>query len=406
MNTPAVVTGIGVLSPVGADLEEHWSATLRGQNGIGPLTRFPAERYPAGLAGEVPGFDATALLPGRLVPQTDRVTQLSLVAAERAFADAAVNPADLDGFEMGVSTSSASGGFEFGQRELQHLWRHGPRHVSAYMSFAWFYAVNTGQISIRHGTNGPTGVFVGEQAGGLDAVSQARRSIRKGLRLMVTGGVDSALSPYAWACQLAGGGLSTRSDPARAYLPFDAEADGHVPGEGGAILLVEPDSPEVRARAPRVYGEIAGHGATFSPKPGSGRPPGLRRAAALALADARLEPADVDVVFADAAGRPGPDRAEAEAISSLFGPRGVPVTAPKSMTGRLYSGGAPLDLATALLSFRDQVIPPTVNVGRLAEGCDLDLVLDRPREAPLRTALVLARGHGGFNSAMVLRAAG
>jgi act minimal PKS chain-length factor (CLF/KS beta) len=217
--------------------------------------------------------------------------------------------------------------------------------------------------------------------------------------------------------QLASGRLSTRDEPTRAYLPFDADANGHVPGEGGAILILE-DAEAARRRGAKVYGEIAGHGATFDPKPGRGRSgaasgaasgevrePGLRKAVELALADAGVDAGDVDVVFADAAAIPELDRIEAEAITAVFGPRGVPVTAPKTMTGRLYSGAAPLDLATALLTLDEGLIPPTVNVEQASEY-DLDLVVSEPRAADARTALVLARGHGGFNSAMVVRATG
>ncbi|MFF8860303.1 ketosynthase chain-length factor, partial [Streptomyces althioticus] len=154
--------------------------------------------------------------------------------------------------------------------------------------------------------------------------------------------------------------------------------------------------------AATVYGQIAGYAATLDPAPGSGRPPGLRKAAENALADAGVDAADIDVVFADAAGVPDLDRAEAQALTGLFGAHGVPVTAPKTMTGRLLAGGAALDVATALLALRDGVIPPTVNVGAAAADHRLDLVTE-PREATLRTALVLARGHLGFNAALVVR---
>lgn len=399
----AVVTGIGVVAPNGLGTADYWSATLNGTNGIGPITRFDASGYPARLAGEVPGFDAAQHLPSRLVPQTDHMTRLALVAAEWSLADAAVHPESLPEFGMGVITASASGGFEFGQRELEKLWNKGPEFVSAYQSFAWFYAVNSGQISIRHGMRGPSGVLVTEQTGGLDAIAQARRQLRHGIGLLVTGGVDASICPWGWAAQLARRQLSTCPDPDRAYLPFDVAASGFVAGEGGAILTLE-DS-ELAADRPdcHVYGEIAGYGATFDPKPGTGREPGLRRAIELALDDAGAAPGDIDVVFADGAGLPEPDREEAAAINAVFRTP-VPVTAPKTMTGRLYSGGSALDLATALLALDDGVIPPTVGVTDLAPECDLDLVTGPARRTPLRTAMVLARGYHGFNSVMVVRA--
>lgn len=417
--TAAVVTGVGVAAPNGVGTEEYWRATLAGQSGIGPIRLFDASPYPVKLAGET-GLDATAYVPGKFRAQTDHMTHLAMSAAVMALADAMVDPAATPEFDMGVTVANSSGGIMFGQRELQRLWSAGPTHVSAYMSVAWFYAATAGQLSIRHGMKGPALVLASEQAGGLDAVGHARRQIRRGTPLMVTGGSDASLSPGGLAFQIATGMLSTHDDPARAYLPFDRDASGYLPGNGGAILILE-DAAAARARgAPGCYGEIAGYAATFDPPGdgegpatdarayhpprGSGRVPRLRRAAELALADAGIGPAEVDVVFADAWGLPGPDLEEAIAVTGLFGPRGVPVTAPKTMTGRLYAGGGALDLVTALLAIRDQVIPPTVNVARQAAGIDLDLVLGAPRPHTIRHALVLARGLGGYNSAVVLTA--
>ncbi|MDT3397083.1 ketosynthase chain-length factor [Streptomyces sp. B1866] len=402
MTARAVVTGLGIAAPNGLGAADYWGNTRSGKSGIGRITRFDPAGYPAKLAGEIPGFTAEDHLPSRLLPQTDRMTRLALAATDWALADANVRPDELPAFDMGVVTASSSGGFEFGQGELEALWSKGSRYVSAYQSFAWFYAVNSGQISIRNGMKGPSSVVVSDQAGGLDAVAQARRQIRRGTRLVVSGAIDASICPWGWVAQLAGGRLSTVECVDRAYLPFDAAAAGHVPGEGGAIVVLESEE-SARRRGARRYGEIAGYGATFDPRPGSGREPGLRRAIELALADAAADPGDVDVVFADAAAVPELDRAEAAAIGAVFGPRGVPVTAPKTMTGRLYSGAGPLDLATALLSIDAGLIPPTVHVDP-APGHGLDLVVER-RAAPVRSALVLARGEGGFNSALLVRAA-
>ncbi len=198
-------------------------------------------------------------------------------------------------------------------------------------------------------------------------------------------------------------GLSHSDQPERAYLPFDKAANGYVPGEGGALLILEDERTARERGAEKIYGEVAGYGSTFDPKPGSGREPGLRHAIEVALADAGATAADVDVVFADAAGSPDLDRQEADAITAVFGPSGVPVTAPKTMIGRLYSGAAPVDVVAAVLAIREGLIPPTTNV-ELSPEYDLDLVTGQPRTASVRTALVLARGVGGFNSAVVVRA--
>lgn len=399
--TTAVVTGLGVMGPTGLDVAGYWANTVAGRSGLARVTRFDPGRYPSRIAGEIQDFRPAEHLPSRLLPQTDHLTRLSLVAADRALADAAVDPALLPEYDMGVVTASSAGGFEFGHRELHKLWGQGPEYVSAYQSFAWFYAVNTGQISIRHGMRGPSGVLVSEQAGGLDAIATARRHVRDGTPLVVTGAVDGSTCPWGWVAQMSNGRISHADEPRRAYLPFDVRACGYVPGEGGAILILESgEAAAARGRA-GGYGTVAGYAATFDPPPGSERPPTLRRAIELALDDAGLTAGAIDVVFADAAGVAELDAVEAEAVRAVFGPYGVPVTAPKTMTGRLAAGGAALDVATALLALADGLIPPTINVTTVAEAYQMDLVLDA-RPAPLLHALVLARGHGGFNAAMVV----
>ncbi|MFE3653544.1 MULTISPECIES: ketosynthase chain-length factor [unclassified Streptomyces] len=399
MSPTTVVTGIGITAPTGLGTTHHWDATRTGHNAIAPATRFDPTTYPAQLAGEITHFTAEDHLPGPLLAQTDRVTRLALLAADWALADAGITPTHLNAYDMGVVTASSSGGFEFGQNELRALWSKGSRHVSAYQAFAWFYAVNTGQISIRHGMKGPSGVVVSDQAGGLDALAQARRHIRKGTPLILSGGLDASLCPWGWVAQLTSERLSTSHDPHRAYLPFDAAAHGHVPGEGGALLTLE-DAHTATQRGAHIYGEISGYGATFDPAPTSGRPPTLRTAIELALKDAQMTPTDIDVIFADAAALPELDRIETQAITDVFGAHTTPVTAPKTMTGRLNSGAAPLDVATALLALRDQLIPPTINVTPDPTHT-IDLVT-HPRPAHLRTAMILARGHGGFNSALIV----
>jgi minimal PKS chain-length factor (CLF/KS beta) len=407
MTASAVVTGLGIVAPNGIGAAGFWAAALAGTSGIAPITRFDPTPYPVRLAGEVTGFDAADHIPSRLMVQTDRWTQLGLYATELALADARADPASLPEYELAVVTASSSGGTEFGQREIEKLWRHGPSHVGAYQSIAWFYAATTGQVSIRHRMRGPCGVIATEQAGGLDALGQARRLLRTEARLVVTGGTDASLCPYGLTAQLSTGLLSRATDPARAYLPFAAGACGYLPGEGGAMLIVE-DATHARARGgPPPYGELAGYAAGFDPPPSAGRPRVLPQVIRAALADAGVSPADIGVVFADAAGVPELDAAEAGAISGVFGDRAVPVTAPKAATGRLYAGGAALDAATALLTLRHGVIPPTPGVDVLADGCrQIDLVRGEPRPAPVRAALVLARGFSGFTAAAVLRTPG
>ncbi|GHH52562.1 ketosynthase chain-length factor [Lentzea cavernae] len=400
--TRAVVTGIGIASPNGLGPTAYWRATLQGETAIKPITRFDSANYWAKIAGEVPGFEAGRHLQGRLLPQTDHMTRLTLVGTDWALRGAGVQPNDIPDTDIAVITAATAGGYEFGQRELQKLWHQGPEYVSAYQSFAWFYAVNTGQISIRHGTRGPGAVVVSEQAGGIDSIGHARRQLRKGVQLALTGGMDSSLCPWAWVAHQASGRLSRNNNPRRAYLPFDRDASGYVAGEGGAIMVLE--TPESASERPgtRIYGEIVGYASTFDSRMPS-REPGLKRAAELALRDAGMDASEIDVVFADAAGIPELDKAEAEAIKGIFGPYGVPVTAPKTMTGRLFAGGGSLDVASAILSIYWSAIPPTVNVENPVPEYELDLVMNEARHGKIKAALVLGRGKGGFNSAMVVR---
>lgn len=397
----AVITGLGVIAPNGFGHDEYWRSTLAGQGGITEMTRFDSALYPARLAGEVKDFTATEHIPGNLVVQTDRGTQLGLTAAELALADAELNPAEIDEFDMAVVTASSCGGVEFGQREIQNLWSRGPRTVGPFQSIAWFYAATTGQISIRHGMRGACGVVVAEQAGGLEAFAQSRRLIdRQDARVVVAGGTESSLSPYGLVAQLTTNQVSRHADPARAYQPFTEEASGYVPAEGGAMLIVEELEYAQRRGRGRRYGRIAGYAATFDP--GGRAPQTLRRAAERAMATAQVNASDVDVVFADAIGVPELDEIEAGVLAEIFGPRGVPVAAPKALVGRLHAGGAALDVASALLSIRDGVIPPAGVTGA-ARRHQIDLVT-QAREARVSTALVLARGFGGFNAALVVTA--
>ncbi len=406
----AVVTGLGVVAPSGVGLEEHWATVRDNAVKVSAITSFDASGYGVHVAGQVPGFVPTDFVDERLLVQTDRWTWMSLAATAMALDDAEYDPADHDPYGTSVALAAGSGGNAFGQKEMTGLYGRGPKAVTAYQSIAWFYAASTGQASIKHGTKGPASVLVTEGAGGLDSLGHARRVIRRGTPTVLAGGTEAGLSPYALACQSVGGSFSPGSDARSAYRPFSATADGYVPGEGGAVLVVEDADAARRRGAPQVYGEIAGYAATHdasSTTAPSEDPAQYARAVRLALADAGVGVDDVDLVIADAAGVASLDEAESRALGDAFAARvtDVPVAAPAGLVGRLSVGGSALAAATALLCLRDGVVPAVGNLQdpdpvHAARGLEL---VAHPRRADVDVVLVCARGLGGFNSAMVLR---
>lgn len=403
----AVVTGLGVVAPTGIGVAAHWRATLAGELRVRPIEAFDAAGYATTLAGQLDGFRPEEHVDERLIIQTDRWTWTALAAARMALADAQYDPSDHDPYHTSVILGSGSGGNEFGQREIGALWSRGRRAVGAYQSIAWFYAASTGQISIRHGTKGPSGVLVSDAAGGADSLGWARRVIRRGTPAVITGGTEAPLSPYALTCQITNGRMTTATDPADGYKPFDRRTSGYAPGEGGAVLLVEDAATAARRGAPQMYGEIAGYAATHDaygyehPAPDGVQ---YGRAMLQALAQAGVTPGEVDLVVADGAGSPDLDAIEAIVLRRVFAGRQVPVTAPQGLIGRLCAGGSALSVVTALLAIRDGMAPGVGNLDDPDPAYGLDLIRE-PREMPVTTVLVGARGFGGFNSALVLRRA-
>ncbi|TXS53572.1 ketosynthase chain-length factor [Streptomyces sp. uw30] len=399
------VTGVGVVAPNGLHADTYWKNVQEGASVLDRVTREGCEHLPLRVAGEVRGFDPTALIEETFLVQTDKFTHFALAAADAALKDAGLSEsawADAP-YSVGVVTAAGSGGGEFGQRELQKLWGQGSRFVGPYQSIAWFYAASTGQISIRKGFKGPCGVVASDEAGGLDAVAHAARTVRRGTDVVVVGAAEAPLAPYSGVCQLGYPELSTVEDPARAYRPFTSAACGFVPAEGGAVLVVE-DLDRARRRDAVVRATVAGHAATFTGASQWDRSrEGLAHAIRGALDEAGCAPEEIDVVFADAMGVPEADRAEALALADALGPHGtrVPVTAPKSGIGRSYCGAPLLDIVAAVQAMEHGQIPPTPGVFDICH--DIDLVTATARPAELRTALVLSRGLMGSNAALVLR---
>lgn len=401
--TRAVITGVGVVAPSGIGADAHWKSVLDGDSRLGRITRFDPSSYPVTLAGEVPEFDVEDYVTTRLKVATDRWTWHGFAAAQEALADSGVDLSTVDPYEAAVALASSSGGNEFGQGELQALWATADGKVSVYQSIAWFYAASVGQISILHQLKGQCSVLVAEAAGGLDSFAQAARTIRRGTKIVLAGGTEAPLSPYALTCQLSTGRLSTSVSPGTAYQPFSVGASGYVPAEGGAVLLVE-DLDHALARGADIHGEILGWAATHdgrATRPGDGgSEEQYARAMRQALSRAEVSASDVDVVFPDAVGVPAADRVEAAAIRSVFGDD-VPVTTQKARHGRMYQGGAAVDVATALQAMRYDTVPAAHGLGEAAPGCELNFVRENTARRT-SIAVVNARGYDGYNTSLVI----
>lgn len=404
MSRRAVITGVGVVSPSGMSSEQHWDTITSGENKIAPISLFDASGYSTTIAGELQGFDPKDHVDGRLMVQTDRWTWMGFAAMDQAIADSGLDLAEMDPYEVSVGMASSSGGNQFGQKELQRLWSQPERTVGAYQSIAWFYAATVGQLSIKHQAKGPSTVLVSESVGGLDSLAHAARTINGGASVVFAGGLEAPLSPYALSCQLRSGRLSSSDDPKSAYLPFDVDAAGFIPAEGGAVLIVEELERAVARNAP-IYAEITGWGATHDGEHtvrGSG---GSRRqharAMRLALDRAEVDASEVDVLVPDALGVPENDVTEAGAIDDVFGSGGVAVTTNKSLTGRMYQGGAAMDVVTALLAMNKQTLPVATGPKRPAPGCELNFVPET-KAADVDVAMVVAQGFDGFHSSVVL----
>ncbi|MBA2288534.1 MAG: ketosynthase chain-length factor [Ktedonobacteraceae bacterium] len=407
MSRKAVITGIGVVAPAGIGARNFWEGLCSARSFITPVTRFDTTRFASKVAGIVPDFDPSLFIDPRILAQTDRWTHFDLVCAKEALADAGLDPRQEDPTRVGAVFAAGTGGNDFGQKQLHLCWEKGPRYVSAYQSIAWFYAASIGQVSINNGIRGYARNICAEAAGGLIALAHAARIIQQGLcDVVVVGGSEASVAPYAFTCHQLSGNISTDSGPFP-YRPFDATRSGMIVGEGGAAFCVE-SAEHAQRRAAHVYAEIAGGGQSFDGTRTHGPASDgqqYARAMAHALASAQVSPSEVDWVVCDGQGTQDGDISEFRALQQVFGDdlSGIAASAPKSMLGRLYNGAATVDTAMALLGMQAHTILPTVGYTQPDAQCLLDCVPNTPRASRVDRVLLGARGFGGFNAALVLR---
>jgi minimal PKS chain-length factor (CLF/KS beta) len=407
MPNEAVITGIGVVTPAGIGVSDFWEGMVSGRSFISPITKFDTTQFTSKVAGVIEHFDPAAYLDPRIVIQTDRWTQFDLVCAQQALADAGLLLKDEDPTRVGAVYAAGTGGNEYGQQQLHICGSQGPKHVSVYLSIAWFYAASIGQVSISNHILGYGRNICAEAAGGLISLGHAAKIIaQETCDVMLVGGSEAPLSPYTFASHQASGLISSASGPFP-YRPFDATRSGTIAGEGGANFCVESKEHALKRDA-HIYAEIVGWGQSFdgelSREPASDGK-AYARAITQALQRARIAPTDIDWIICDGLGTQDGDRSEVKALQQVFGNAlsTIPASAPKSMIGRLFNGGSTVDVASALLGLESNTILPTVGLEQQDPDCPIDCVPNHARSSHMRYVLVGARGFGGYNSALILK---
>jgi beta-ketoacyl-acyl-carrier-protein synthase II len=405
-----VVTGLGTVSPVGNSIPEFWDSIVNGKSGIGPITRFDTAGFDTRIAGEVKGFRPEDFLDKKEIRRTDLFVQYGMAAALEAVASAGLdreNGIDLD--RAGVIIGSGIGGIETLEAQHSALVEKGPSRISPFFIPMMIADMAAGQISIRLGYRGPNFAAVSACASGAHAIGEAFRIIAKGeADLVVTGGAEATITPLAIGGFCSMKAMSTRNDaPERASRPFDLKRDGFVMGEGSGVAILE-SLDHARARGATIHAEVVGYGATgdahhvTAPAPGGA---GAARAMRLALQDARLGPEAVDYINAHGTSTPMNDKYETMAVKTVFGDHAIKVAfgSTKSMTGHLLGAAGGIEFNIAVLSIRDNIIPPTTNYEEPDPECDLDCVPNRARKARVDVVMSNSLGFGGHNVALVVK---
>ncbi len=405
-----VVTGLGIIAPVGIGVEDCWRSILDGRSGIARITRFDASAFPSQIAGEVKGFDVTKYLSGKEARRYDAFIHYGLVAAMEAVKDASIEAYAGDKERVGVCIGSGIGGLPMIEETHNHFLQGGVRKISPFFVPGSIINMISGLVSIHYGYQGPN-------LGTVSACSTANHSIGEAARLieygdadvMVAGGAEGTVSPLGIGGFCASRALSTRNDdPERASRPWDVGRDGFVLGEGAGVLVLE-ELEHARARGARIYCELTGYGMsadahhiTAPPENGDG----ARRSMVNALRNAHMQPTDIDYINAHGTSTPLGDIAECIAVERTFGDHAakLAVSSTKSMTGHLLGAAGGIEAVFTVLAMRDQIAPPTINLENRDPACDLDFVPNVARKMKIAGALSNSFGFGGTNATLAFRA--
>lgn len=405
----AVITGLGVITPLGNEVGSFWEGLANGASGVSVIETFDTSRYKSRIAGIVRDFDAEARFGRKEARRMDRFCQYALAAAEQAMEDAGLHAENVDGERLGVYVGSGTGGLQTLVEQEALLRSRGPERVSPLLVPMMIGNMASAMISIRFGARGPSLSPVTACSIGNTAIGEAFRLIRAGIAdVVIAGGAEAAVTELSLASFGNATALSARNDePTRASRPFDAERDGFVIAEGAGIVVLESYAHAAR-RGARVYAEVIGYGATSDAYHMVATPPdgdGAYRAMKAALREAGIEPSDVDVISAHATSTEVGDRSETAAIKRLFAEHAsrIPVTANKSMTGHLLGAASAVEAVALAKSLQAGIIPPTINYEHPDPACDLDCVPNIAREANLNVGMSNSFGFGGHNAVIVMK---
>lgn len=410
-NRRVVVTGLGVVSPVGSTVDSFWAAILAGESGVGPITYFDTTAFDTKFAGQVKGFTLDDFVPKKEARRMDPFCHYGVAAAKMAVADSGLDMDKEDANRVGVVAASGVGGLQVLQTQMDILRSRGPGRFSPFIIPQMIVNILPGLISINHGMKGPNFAVVTACASGTHCLGSALGLIRTGAAdVMVAGGAEGAI------CELGVGGfnamraLSTRNDdPKTASRPFDKDRDGFVMGEGAGMLVVE-EYGHAKARGARIYCEMAGFGCTgdaYHITAPDASASGPSRGMQLAMQDAGLNPADIDYINAHGTSTELNDAGETKAIKIALGEeraRQIAVSSTKSMTGHLLGAAGGVESVVCALAIRDGVLPPTINYMTPDPACDLDYVPNVARQAKVRACLNNSLGFGGHNATLCFKA--
>jgi 3-oxoacyl-[acyl-carrier-protein] synthase II len=401
-----VVTGLGLVSPIGNSVDEAWTALLARRSGVGPITLFDAGEFPVRIAAEVKGFEVSAFVDGKAARRMDRCTHLVVAAARQAERDSGLDISSI-GDRAGTAIGTALGGVSSFEQTVLQLQSRGPARLSPFAIVQTLPNLPGGWVSIELGTRGPLLAESTACAASNMAIGDAVDAIRLDRAdVMVCGGTEAPVTPVSVAGFAAMRALSTRNDdPGTASRPFDGERDGFVIAEAAAVLVLE-EAEHARARGARVYAEIGGYGVSSDANHVSDPDPvgaNAARAVAMALADAALEPKDVGYVNAHGTSTPAGDAAETRVLKLVFGDSPPAVSSTKGATGHTLGAAGAVEAVFTVLALHHGVLPPTINQAVPDADCDLDYVADGPRHEEVDVALSNSFGFGGHNSVVAFR---